>query len=103
MAAPYHLPIPGTWTFGPIGVKTDIKISIKNVEERLEAKATPVTRLLLDVHTRTQVGASFACNSAIRQLFKYWPPRIVSAKCTLQESRSSTPIARAFARKLLHQ
>ena len=26
----------------------------------------------------------------MRQLFRYWPPRIVSAKCTRQLSRSST-------------
>ena len=25
-------------------------------------------------------GASFACSSAMRQLFRYWPPRMVSAK-----------------------
>src|SRR5688572_518456 len=35
-------------------------------------------------------GASFACSSAMRQLFRYWPPRMVSAKCTRQLSRSST-------------
>ena len=33
----------------------------------------------------------------MRQLFTYWPPRIVSAKCTFQLSRSSTlPIAAAM-------
>src|SRR5262245_50689924 len=33
----------------------------------------------------------------MRQLFRYWPPRIVSAKCTRQLSRSSTyPIAAAI-------
>src|SRR5438094_284176 len=40
--------------------------------------------------SRTRSGASFACSSAMRQLFTYWPPRIVSAKCTRQLSRSST-------------
>src|SRR5688572_4245175 len=35
-------------------------------------------------------GASFACSSAMRQLLRYWPPRMVSAKCTRQLSRSST-------------
>src|SRR6476659_4235590 len=40
--------------------------------------------------SRTRSGACFACSSAIRQLFMYWPPRIVSAKCTRQLSRSST-------------
>ena len=40
--------------------------------------------------SRTRSGASFACSSAIRQLFTYWPPRMVSAKCTRQLSRSST-------------
>ena len=32
----------------------------------------------------------------MRQLFTYWPPRMVSAKCTFQLSRSST-LARAAA------
>ena len=33
----------------------------------------------------------------MRQLFTYWPPRIVSAKCTFQLSRSSLwPIAAAM-------
>ena len=40
--------------------------------------------------SRTRSGASFACSSAMRQLLTYWPPRIVSAKCTFQLSRSST-------------
>src|ERR1044072_7033443 len=40
--------------------------------------------------SRTRSGASRACSSAIRQLFRYWPPRMVSAKCTRQPSRSST-------------
>src|SRR4029078_10997590 len=40
--------------------------------------------------SRTRSGASFAWSSAMRQLFTYWPPRIVSAKCTFQLSRSST-------------
>ncbi len=40
--------------------------------------------------SRTRSGASLACSSAMRQLFRYWPPRIVSAKCTFQLSRSST-------------
>ena len=40
--------------------------------------------------SRTRSGASFACSSAMRQLFTYWPPRIVSAKWTFQLSRSST-------------
>src|SRR5215213_5981501 len=38
----------------------------------------------------TRAGASLACSSAIRQLFTYCPPRMVSAKCTRQLSRSST-------------
>jgi hypothetical protein len=34
---------------GGVGVKTDIKISVKNVEEKLsDAMSTPVTRLLLE-------------------------------------------------------
>src|SRR4051812_25617805 len=40
--------------------------------------------------SRTRSGASRACSSAMRQLFTYCPPRIVSAKCTFQLSRSST-------------
>src|SRR5438552_2789304 len=40
--------------------------------------------------SRTRSGASFAWSSAMRQLFTYWPPRIVSAKWTFQLSRSST-------------
>src|SRR5205823_6113467 len=40
--------------------------------------------------SRTRSGASFACNSAMRHWFTYCPPRIVSAKCTFQLSRSST-------------
>src|SRR5262249_4072737 len=40
--------------------------------------------------SRTRSGASFACSSAMRQLLTYWPPRMVSAKCTFQLSRSST-------------
>src|SRR5688572_8891338 len=47
--------------------------------------------------SRTRSGASRACSSAIRQLFRYWPPRMVSAKWTRQLSRSSTlPIAAAI-------
>src|ERR1051326_5560999 len=38
----------------------------------------------------TRSGASLACSSAMRQLFTYWPPRMVSAKWTRQLSRSST-------------
>src|SRR5687767_12532370 len=40
--------------------------------------------------SRTRAGASRACSSAMRQLLRYWPPRMVSAKCTFQSSRSST-------------
>ena len=46
--------------------------------------------------SRTQSGASLACSSAMRQLLRYWPPRMVSAKWTFQLSRSST-LARAAA------
>src|SRR6185503_10802524 len=47
--------------------------------------------------SRTRSGASLACSSAIRQLFRYWPPRMVSAKWTFQLSRSSTcPIEAAM-------
>src|SRR5712691_287918 len=45
----------------------------------------------------TRAGASRACSSAMRQLFRYCPPRIVSAKWTRQLSRSSTlPMAAAM-------
>ena len=47
--------------------------------------------------SRARAGASLACSSAMRQLFRYWPPRMVSAKCTDQASRSST-LASAAAR-----
>src|SRR5438552_3745009 len=40
--------------------------------------------------SRTRAGDSCACNCAMRQLFRYCPPRMVSAKCTRQLSRSST-------------
>jgi hypothetical protein len=33
---------------GGIGIKTDIRISIKNVKEKLDAVSTPATRLLLE-------------------------------------------------------
>jgi hypothetical protein len=36
-----------------IGVKTDISISVKNVEEKVEAMSTPVTRLLLEWEAAT--------------------------------------------------
>ena len=43
------------------------------------------------------IGRLCAWSSAIRQLLTYWPPRIVSAKCTCQLSRSSLlPIAAAM-------
>jgi hypothetical protein len=43
IAAELHVDI------GGIGVKTDIKISVKNVEEKvLDAKSTPATRLLIE-------------------------------------------------------
>ena len=34
--------------------------------------------------SRTRSGASFACSSAMRQLFRYLPPDIVSWKCVVQ-------------------
>ena len=47
--------------------------------------------------SRTRSGASLACSSAMRQLLRYWPPRMVSAKWTRQLSRSSTlPMAAAM-------
>ncbi len=45
----------------------------------------------------TREGASLAWSSAMRQLLRYWPPRMVSAKWTRQLSRSSTlPMAAAI-------
>ena len=46
--------------------------------------------------SQTRSGDSLACSSAIRQLFRNLPPRIVSRKCTCQLSRGLTlPIAAA--------
>jgi len=40
--------------FGGVGVKTDIRISVKNIEEKLpDAMSTPVTRLLLEWEAAT--------------------------------------------------
>ena len=39
--------------FGGIGVKTDINISVKNVEEIVDATSTPTTRLLLEWEAAT--------------------------------------------------
>jgi hypothetical protein len=48
IAAELHVDI------GGIGVKTDIKISVKNIEEKvLNAKSTPATRLLLEWEAAT--------------------------------------------------
>ena len=38
---------------GGIGIKTDINISVKNVEEKVDAMSTPVTRLLLEWEAAT--------------------------------------------------
>lgn len=42
--------------FGGIGVKTDINISVKNIEERIDATSTPSTRLLLEWEAATMPG-----------------------------------------------
>mgnify|MGYP003694766017 CR=1 FL=1 len=47
-------------------------------------------------------GRFLACSSAIRQLLTYCPPRIVSAKCTFQLSRSSTLASAAAMPPLRH-
>jgi len=39
--------------FGGIGVKTDINISVKNIEEIVDAISTPTTRLLLEWEAAT--------------------------------------------------
>ncbi|MGB9433102.1 MAG: hypothetical protein WBQ89_12730 [Candidatus Acidiferrum sp.] len=51
IAAELHVDI------GGVGVKADIRISIKNVEEKvLDAMSTPVTRLLLEWEAATKPG-----------------------------------------------
>src|SRR5437773_11954712 len=42
--------------FGGIGVKTDINISVKNIEEIGDATSTPTTRLLLEWEAATVPG-----------------------------------------------
>ena len=42
--------------FGGIGVKTDINISVKNIEEIVDAISTPTTRLLLEWEAATVPG-----------------------------------------------
>lgn len=43
--------------FGGIGVKTDINISVKNIEEKIvEATSTPTTRLVLEWEAATAPG-----------------------------------------------
>ena len=43
--------------FGGIGVKTDINISVKNIEEKIvDATSTPSTRLLLEWEAATMPG-----------------------------------------------
>jgi hypothetical protein len=43
--------------FGGIGVKTDVNISVKNVEEAIvDATSTPITRLLLEWEAATMPG-----------------------------------------------
>ncbi len=39
--------------FGGIGVKTDINISVRNIEETVDASSTPTTRLQLDWEAAT--------------------------------------------------
>jgi hypothetical protein len=41
---------------GGIGVKTDINISVKNIEEIVDATSTPTTRLLLEWEAATVPG-----------------------------------------------
>ena len=42
--------------FGGIGVKTDINISVKNIEEIVDTTSTPTTRLLLEWEAATVPG-----------------------------------------------
>ena len=43
--------------FGGMGVKTDIKISVRNIEEKIaDATSTPITRLLLEWEAATMPG-----------------------------------------------
>jgi hypothetical protein len=39
--------------FGGIGVKTDISISVRSIEEKVDATSTPITRLLLEWEAAT--------------------------------------------------
>ena len=39
--------------FGGIGVKTDINISVRNIEEKVDATSTPTTRLVLEWEATT--------------------------------------------------
>lgn len=41
---------------GGIGIKTDISISVKNVEEKVDPVSNPVTRLLLEWEAATMPG-----------------------------------------------
>jgi hypothetical protein len=44
----------GAIDFGGIGVKTDINISVRNIEEKVvDATSTPTTRLLLEWEAAT--------------------------------------------------
>jgi len=47
IAAELHVDIAG------VGIKTDIKISVKNIEEKLDVTSTPATRLLLEWEAAT--------------------------------------------------
>lgn len=42
--------------FGGIGVKSDINISVKNIEEKVDASSTPTTRLQLEWEAVTMPG-----------------------------------------------
>jgi hypothetical protein len=42
--------------FGGIGVKSDINISVKNIEEKVDASSTPSTRLQLEWEAATMPG-----------------------------------------------
>jgi len=42
--------------FGGIGIKADVKVSVKNIEEKVDTMPSPTTRLLLEWEGATMPG-----------------------------------------------
>ena len=42
--------------FGGIGIKADVKVSVKNIEEKIDTMPSPTTRLLLEWEASTMPG-----------------------------------------------